>query len=44
MLEILFKSEYGNFSEQKFVCSVFDIKKEKLDKLIEIAIEKRSKK
>lgn len=40
---ILFRSGYENFADSKTICSIFDVKKERLDKLMEIAIEKRRK-
>ena len=40
---ILMRSGYENFADVKTVCSIFDVKQEKLDKLMEIAIEKRRK-
>ena len=40
---ILMRSGYENFADAQTVCSIFDVKQEKLDKLMEIAIEKRRK-
>ena len=40
---ILMRSGYENFSDSKTICSIFDIKKEKLEKLMDFAIEKRRK-
>ncbi len=40
---ILMRSGYENFADAKTVCAIFDVKKEKLDKLMEIAIDKRRK-